>query len=165
LHIPETLAELTALFERAGAPDPASWAASQVDEGIPQLHRYLFLRQAWKAIEAQGDARWVDASIAHADKQPDAPYAGLGAALGRALAAGAAKDDLAEIARAAQAELLFQLCYLLEDPSLEEPELQGVAWGLFQVDEDGNPLAPIGGLHESVLETDPTGREMRPKKA
>ncbi len=38
-----------------------------------------------------------------------------------------------------------------------------VAWALAQVDDAGNVLGGIGGLHESVLETDPTGREMRPR--
>jgi hypothetical protein len=38
------------------------------------------------------------------------------------------------------------------------------AWGLFRVGETGDPIQPrIGGLHESVLETDPTGREKRPR--
>jgi hypothetical protein len=163
LRIPQSLAELTALFERLGARDPAAWAASQLEEGIPQLHRFLFLRQAWTAIEAQSDAQWIAAYVALAEKQPDAPYAGLGLALKRALAAGAASVDVAEIARAAQAQLLFQLCYLMEDPSLDETELEGLGWGLFRTDEEGQPLGPIWGLHESVLETDPTGREMRPE--
>jgi hypothetical protein len=43
--------------------------------------------------------------------------------------------------------------------------LEDVARQLFEVSEDGTPGRPIGGLHESVLETDPTGREMRPKDA
>jgi hypothetical protein len=38
-----------------------------------------------------------------------------------------------------------------------------ILWVLAQVDEDGDLIGPIGGLHESVLETDPTGREMRPR--
>jgi hypothetical protein len=57
------------------------------------------------------------------------------------------------------------MCYQLEDPSIEEPELNQVAWGLFEVDDEGNAGRSIHGLHESVLETDPTGREMRPKNA
>jgi hypothetical protein len=40
-----------------------------------------------------------------------------------------------------------------------------VGWGLFEVSEDGKVGRPIQGLHESVLQTDPTGREMRPKDA
>jgi len=30
-------------------------------------------------------------------------------------------------------------------------------------DEEGNIVNAVNGLHESVLETDPTGREMRPR--
>jgi hypothetical protein len=37
-----------------------------------------------------------------------------------------------------------------------------MAWQLMRTNDDGDCLGPIGGLHESVLETDPTGREMRP---
>ena len=40
------LDELTRLFARLGAPDPQGWASSQPNEGILQLARYLFLRQA-----------------------------------------------------------------------------------------------------------------------
>jgi hypothetical protein len=64
-----------------------------------------------------------------------------------------------------QAMLLVSICYLLEDPAELEQEVEDVAWVLVQVDAHGNVLAPIGGLHESVLEMDPTGREMRPRPA
>jgi hypothetical protein len=58
---------------------------------------------------------------------------------------------------------LFNICYLLDDPNFAEQELEEFAWGLFEVDENDNPIgARIGSLHESVLATDPTGREMRP---
>ena len=46
-----------------------------------------------------------------------------------------------------------------------KPELEGFSWALFQIDEEGKPIRPIDHLHESALETDPTGREMRPRKA
>ena len=35
--------------------DPESWASSQVEEGIPQLARYLFLRQAWGCVVREDD--------------------------------------------------------------------------------------------------------------
>jgi hypothetical protein len=165
MKIPDTLPTLTALFEKLGARDPESWAASQLDENIPQLHRFLFLREAWRRVVSDGDPKWIDAHIRESEKRPDAPYTGVGAALKRALAAGVSPEDLTEITRGIQAQFLFGLCYMLEDNGLTEPELEGVAWGLFQTDEDGQPLAPITGLHESVLDTDPTGREMRPKNA
>jgi hypothetical protein len=40
-----------------------------------------------------------------------------------------------------------------------------VGWALFEVDDNGRPLREIGMLQESVLETDPTGREMRPRSS
>jgi hypothetical protein len=39
-----------------------------------------------------------------------------------------------------------------------------MSWGLVQLSPDGTPVAVIDGLYESVLATDPTGREMRPRQ-
>ncbi|HVY07704.1 MAG TPA: hypothetical protein VHB46_17140 [Burkholderiales bacterium] len=156
---------LTRLFELAGADDPESWAKSEVDEGIPQLARFLFLRQAWRQVVADGDVKWIDREIQLSKRSPDAPGAGLGLSLSRLLSSGASREDLTELARAVQWQLLHGLCYQLSDPAIEEPELSDVGWGLFEVIEDGKVGRPIEGLHESVLETDPTGREMRPKDA
>lgn len=166
MHIPTDLDELTELFERLGAREPAAWARSQIEEGIPQLQRFLFLRQAWRNVVREGDTDWMQGEIHRAQQHPEAPYAGVGLALARCLDKGVSAQDLNDIVRGKQAEFLFNLCYLLDDPMLTEKELEEFAWGLFEFDGDGNPLPPcIGGLHESVLETDPTGREMRPRKA
>jgi len=63
-----------------------------------------------------------------------------------------------------QAQLLFHICYLLDDPSIDERELADVGWALVETNADLEPTdRVIGGLHESVLETDPSGREMRPR--
>ena len=165
MNIPDKLPELAALFEKLGACDPSGWARSQIEEGTPQLHRFLFLRQAWSHILAEEAVGWVGYHIEEAEKDPSAPYSGMGAALKRAVAAGVSREDLSQIARGVQAELLCQLCYMLDDNGLNEEELKGIGWGLFQTDEEGNAIAPIYSLHESVLEVDPTGREMRPKNA
>lgn len=165
MSIPATLPELTKLFEKLGARDPESWASSQLNEGFSQLHRFLFLRQAWSHVLPEDASGWVDHHIQEVEKNPGAPYAGMGVSLKRAIAAGVAREDLTQIARGIQVELLCQLCYMLEDNGLTEPELRGVGWGLFETDEDGNPGEPIYSLHESVLDVDPTGREMRPRDA
>jgi hypothetical protein len=165
MNIPSDIEGLTALFEKLGARQPESWASSQLGEGIPQLQRFLFLRQAWSGILRENDTDWVPFEIAQAQQHPDQPYAGVGHALRRCVEKGVSAQDLTDIVRGKQAEFLFRLCYLLDDPSFTEKELSDFAWGLFEVDMDGNPIPPgIGGLHESVLETDPTGREMRPRK-
>jgi hypothetical protein len=165
MNIPDDLGELTALFEKLGAEEPASWARSQIKEGFPQLQRFLFLRQAWRKVVGENDTDWMQYNIQRAQKHPDEPYAGVGQALQRCLDRGASAQDLNDIVRGMQAQLLFDLCYLLDDPMLTEEELSDFQWGLFEVDRDGRPVPPcIEGLHESVLETDPMGREMRPRK-
>ncbi len=69
MSIPDNLPELTALFEKLGARDPQGWASSQVNEGIPQLHRFLFLRQAWSQVIAEDSVGWVDYHITGPQRQ------------------------------------------------------------------------------------------------
>ena len=156
--------DLSALFAKLGAPDPEGWARSEVVEGIPQLARFLFLRQAWRLVVREDDSTWIERSIAHVKTHPDEPYSGVGHALKKLRALGAGDQEITDLVRGMQAKLLFGLCYLLEDPGDIEPEVKDLAWALVQVDKDGNLMGSIGGLHESVLETDPTGREMRPRR-
>lgn len=163
MNIPTDIAALTALFEKLGAKEPDIWANSHTQENIPQFQRFLFLRQAWQHVLDEDNTTWIEQRIQNAELNPNAPYAGIGHALKNCIQQGIAPQDLTAIARGVQAEMLFNLCYLLENPAFSESELQNFAWGLFEVDENDNPLPPrIGALHESVLETDPTGREMRP---
>jgi hypothetical protein len=65
-----TQKELAALFRRLGARDPEGWARSQLQEEIPQLARFLFLRQAWRTIIGEEDATWIDANIARPSGNP-----------------------------------------------------------------------------------------------
>ncbi len=58
-----------------------------------------------------------------------------------------------------QWKLLASVCQLLDDPGISETEVEDVAWRLFQVDQTDRPTAIIGGLLESLLETEPNGQE------
>jgi hypothetical protein len=149
--------ELAALFRRLGAPDPEDWARSQMMEGIPQLARFLFLRQAWRRIVDEDDSAWIDRRIERARTHPDEPYMGIGQALAKLRSRGATTREITDLVRGMQAELLFSVCYLLEDPGDLEPDVHDLAWMLIQVDADGNVIGRITGLHESVLQMDPTG--------
>lgn len=163
MPIPADLQRLTELFHHLGAREPGTWANSQIQEGMPQLHRFLFLREAWRLVVQDQDTGWMDDERRDAAASPAAPFAGIGHSLERLLAAGAQPDDLADLVRGMQAKLLFNLCYLLDNPWLVEPEVEDVGWCLVTADDNAEqrPKA-IQGLHESVLEMDPTGREMWP---
>lgn len=163
---PEALRQLTEHFRALGADDPESWARSELEEGVPQYARLVFLRRAWKRVIADGSTAWIDALIRGADRDPRGPGAGAGPALRRLLAVGADPNDLAEVVRVMQWELLFGLTYQLGAPDEAEypsADMPRVKWALFEVNNDDEPGRPIAGLHESVLDTDPSGREMRPK--
>jgi len=158
---------LAGQFRAWGVGDPESWARSQVEEGINQYARLVFLRGAWEAVMAAGDQGWIDRQVRAAMAHPDEPGAGAGLALARLLAAGVNPGDLLELVRAAQWETLARVVVQLSDPGVvtyPSTEAPRVAWALFEVDEEGNPLQEIPNLHESVLETDPSGREMRPAR-
>lgn len=153
-------------FHALGASDPEGWARSQIEEGIPQYARFVFLRTAWRNVVTDGDTAWIDPLIQQSEQHPREPGAGIGPALKRLLAAGASREDITEVVRVMQWSVLAGLAYQLSDPGVVEypsNEMPCVNWMLFEVDEDGQPLHPIDGLHESVLDTDPTDREMRPK--
>lgn len=158
--------QLTEHFRLLGASNPESWARSQIEEGIPQYARLVFLRQAWQSVIADGDTSWIEPQIQEAECHPRQPGAGIGPALKRILAAGASREDIAEVVRVMQWNVLASISYQLADPEVVEypiDKMPRVNWTLFEVDDKGQPLHPIDGLNESVLDTDPSGREMRPK--
>lgn len=152
--------DLARRFSALGARDPDAWARSQIEEGLPQLARYLFLRQAWRGV-IPDDSSWIAPAIASSAANPGGPGGELGPALARVVEKCGA-EDVTTVVRVMQWRVLASLSYLLDDPNLG-PEAEDVSWRLFQVDPDsGEPIVPIAGLHESVLEVEPTGREMRP---
>lgn len=162
--MPDSLKTLTETFRRLGAPEPEQWAKSQLEERIPQLERFLFLKHAWEGVVADGSEEWIQQAIHAAESDPNGPYSGLGLALSRMLALGASSTDLTEMARALQAMTLFHVCAVIDGAAdLSASEEQDVSWALVGVDSEGNMTSCIDALHESVLETDPTGREIRPR--
>jgi hypothetical protein len=107
--------------------------------------RSEFLDQAWTdIINSPMQEHWIDNVIREADQSPDAPFADLGPVVKRLLASGASRKDLCLISRFASYEAVFQTLYMLEDPGV-----------------DGE----TAGLYESLLGSDPSGKEGRPGSA
>jgi hypothetical protein len=162
----QEIQEWTEHFRALGAYDPEGWARSQVEESIPQYARFVFLRQAWQSVVVDGDTSWIDSHMAQAERRSRDPGAGIGPALQRMLAAGVSREDITEVVRVMQWNVVAGVAYQLADPGVVDYPREGmpaVNWMLFEVDENGAPLRAIDALHESVLDTDPSGREMRPK--
>ena len=158
--------ELARHFREFGVDDAEGWARSQVREEIPHYARYVFLRGAWQGVVDEGDTSWIDTVIRESRQHPHDPCAGAGPALERILAAGATREDIAELARVMQYEALYALTYQLAEPAIVDYPSEAtprVSWALFEVDGQGRPGRPIGALHESLGAVDPTGRGMRPK--
>lgn len=164
MKIPKDRKKLVRLFTRLGEKHPEEWADAQIRDP-KQIYRYLFLRQAWTKVGADGDESWIDEQIEYSRKHPDRPFAGLGKALENCLAAGARRVDLVEIVRCKEVMLLHAICYLLEDPSFGDvpAAIEEIGWGLFPAVDEEPCGQRIGGLQESLLALDPTDREMRPK--
>src|SRR5918997_484681 len=118
------LEELTNLFRKLGAKEPEEWASSQLQEGINQLGRFLFLRQAWREVVPEDDHSWIQTQIDDSARNPGAPCSGIGGALKNLLAKGADPQDITDVVRVMQYYILFGLCYLLEDPGELEPEVR-----------------------------------------
>ena len=64
--------------------------------------------------------------IANCRRQPDAPFAGAGAAIERALAAGVSVEDLCLIQRSAAYEAVFGTLYALGDPGVDGDDVFGL---------------------------------------
>jgi len=162
----EKIKELTARFKTLGLTNPEMWAESELKERIPQYARAVFLKTAWNAVVPEDNDSWIDGRIKSFERDPTGPCAGAGRAIRRMLSLGVSREDITDLVRAMQYEVLHSLCYQLSDPSVVEytsKTLPQIEWALMRLDKSGNPLNPIDGLHESVLSLDPTGREMRPR--
>jgi hypothetical protein len=108
---PQDLQRLTERFRAMGALDPESWAKSQLEAGFPQYARLVFLRQAWKNVIEGNDTSWIDPLIQESERRPRDPGAGAGPALKRLLAAGAPREDITEVVRVMQWQVLIGLAY------------------------------------------------------
>lgn len=108
--------------------------------------RQRFLIQLWdEVINSNMQERWIDNALRASDQNADAPFADLGPALKRLLAAGVERRDLSLIARFAAYEAAFGTLYALSDPGVDDNDVEM--------------------LHESLLAADPSGKEGRPGSA
>ena len=77
----------------------------------------------------------------------------------RAIAAGAAPADVAQLARAVAYETVFSLLYYLNDD--QDPDSDTLPhWHMIECSPDGKPTGErLQGLYEDLLSYDPSGKE------
>jgi hypothetical protein len=148
---PEKVAKLRSLaerFKKLGCENPESWARSEVEEDIPQLARFVFLRQLWGLVITPSRMRELNNFSGPNDD-------GRGGALRRIKDCGVDNKDLLTIVREAQVSVIREVASILDELYTLGPEFEGINWGLFEVDEEYRPTRPMDGLHESIDDTQP----------
>lgn len=153
------LKNLTEVFRQAGAKDPESWASSQIEEGINQLGRFSFLKTITSEWLKEDDIEWVDNQIEHDFSQPGDPFSQLPKALKEMVDKNVNRETILSLIRVIQYNTLFHVCSAIDRSFEADTPIK--SWALFEVDEDENPKETIVGLHESLLDFDPSGNEMR----
>ena len=176
----EALAER---FRAAGAEQPEAWAASEVEDDIPQLARFLFLRRLWRAAGEwkQPPAEWFAepepeprdalpagehddeptlvssaAEAAGAEDEGEPAFFAAQQAVRRILAAGADPEDLQEVARAVFLHTAYEAVHTVDEGHDPEAGDGMPGWLLAEVGAD---LVLTGrvipDLHADLLTTEP----------
>ncbi|MET8835100.1 hypothetical protein ABZV78_14455 [Micromonospora sp. NPDC004540] len=132
---------LLGAFNHLECDDPEGWTRSEIEEDIPQLARYRFLRPLWPQMIDS----WHDG------------MANIPAAR-RAVEAGASQGDLTQLARAVAYETVFAMLYHLGAD--EEASDQLPSWALAEITPTGEATGRhLDGLHEDLLTLDPSDRD------
>ncbi|MCS7475797.1 hypothetical protein ACFFQW_24655 [Umezawaea endophytica] len=129
--------------------------------------RDLFLTDLWSLVvdedgRVDGVPAWIESWFRGTPPgtAPDHPTA---AALHRVLASGADADDLTDVVRAMQHEVVRNVCLLLDDPGLLGIRHDGPAWELTAISTAPPDRRPMGDLHPAFDEHDPSGRSGEPR--
>ena len=158
--------DLVAQFRAAGCDDPEGWARSEVSENFAQFARFLVLQSLWwgQIDSWQRDQdRWISRTIDDAKRDPKGFFSDAGIALAHMKERGVLASDIAALARMVAYSTVFGTLNRIDEgqPLRIPPGSPG--WCLMEVDADGRPTdRQVGGLHESILSMDPSGREGRP---
>lgn len=139
-------------FRRIGVINPQQWAEAEVQEGLGNIPKAMFLHQAWSNIPKENDITWLETWMASARRAGESDVL---AALERMINAGTSKNDIVLVIKEMMARLLYDISYLVDDPSIEDEELEHIAWGLYEENEDMEPIRRMGCVHELVYDLDP----------
>jgi hypothetical protein len=141
-------------FAAYGADEPESWVQSEVQNDVAQLARFLFLSATWRRME------WAVDEALNSNTAAELRAAGCDMA------------KIEQVVKSAVLDVSSNLCYLLDEPDGTVWTEDGARrsdvrdgdprWMVSEVAADGSLTGrDVGGLHESVQETDPDRNEAR----
>ncbi|MFJ6138747.1 hypothetical protein [Kitasatospora sp. NPDC092286] len=144
-------------------------------EGPPARPHEAFANALWSLVVDEdgrtgGQPSWIEAWLRNRPSE-GAPEHPVPAALHRILACGVDPDDLTDVVRAMQHDLLYNVCQLIDDPGLlglgaedDQPGGTDYDWELVAVRTAGPAdRTPLHGLHAVLDEHDPSGRAGEPR--
>ncbi len=155
---PDTRAQadqLLAVLKRYGAADPLGWVRSEIGENIPQLARFLILRQIRAVMDRQpfGDLDVARQSAAAISRTLDlAAIAQQGqSAFQRLVDSGAAVEDILRVARAVNVQAVLDLINVLDEGDADSPEDGALGWALVETRDYKSTGRYINALHENII--------------
>jgi hypothetical protein len=155
-----TRARALELFRALDAEDAEHLATAEAGD-FPALARWLFLKGMWSMVtpdDTTWPGKWAN------------PKAPIPAAIRRMLDRGIDLQDLTDVVRWAQVDVLYNVAQLLENSGhgIEEHQAkveENVEWRLVEYDgNSGETKRRIGALHEGFFDMDPTGRGGEPRR-
>lgn len=142
-------------FRELGARDPA-WSAKAHARGDAILARSVFARSLWDEIANDGSDRW----------RKTLGWPAILTRIEKLLRGEGSEEDMSVVLRQASVNTLMSIVSVLDRGEAEEGRFgeiaSGARWGLFEVDEDGKPLRPLGSWQGLVRNMDPSERMAEP---
>jgi hypothetical protein len=169
--------DMKKVFERLGHDAETAECYAEQDDAEEMVVRSAFLHMLWALViredkHVDGEPAWIEEWLRGARKRGEPPK-GVAAALQRMLDKGVDPEDLTDVVRAMQWEIIDNVAQLIDgewisDLRQEIPGLPEFSWRLYQVrvDEDyeAHPLRELTDLHPQLVEVDPSGREGEPRE-
>ena len=151
-------------MKELGAEDAEGWVRSEIEEGIPQIARSLFLRRVWREMNGWGANIGSMDELIHAEgeRSPEGYFAKASKAIERMRAAGVSLEDVSCIAKMAAYEAMFSLIQVIDDGGDPDAGDDLPGWALIEIGPDGEDTGRnVDALHESILEVLPAEDERK----
>lgn len=151
-------------MKELGAEDAEGWVRSEIEGGIPQMARYIFLRRVWSEINGwEADLGSMYERVhAEGERNPEGYFAKASGAMERMRAAGVSLEDVSCITKMAAYEAMFGLIQVIDDGGDPDAGDDLPGWALIEIGPDGEDTGRnVDALHESILEVLPAEEERK----